>query len=147
MHIIYTNVYIYWRNRTREVWIFKILICLFHRNLRTLIHPPTLNIIHIYHNHAAYYNPWTLRTKTDLHSVSPNMTTLKSGLYSAIFFNHSKHAPHGDSGFKWFESFFRRHTLKTAIATKSDRFKHGYDANAWQIAMRTRHNDTLGPET
>ena len=39
-------------------------------------------------------------TKTFAHDVSSNMSTRKSGFTSAIFFNHSEHAPQGAIGFR-----------------------------------------------
>lgn len=44
------------------------------------------------------YHSWHGVTYTPLQSVSVNVMTLKYGFDSAIFFNHSLHAPHGFSG-------------------------------------------------
>lgn len=56
----------------------------------------------------------TSSMKTPSQAVSVNVMTLKSGFTSAIFFNHSMHAPHGFKGLMQFRSAGTRATTPPA---------------------------------
>lgn len=58
----------------------------------------------------------TSSMNTPWQAASVNVMTLKSGFTSAIFFNHSKHAPHGFKGLRHFKSAGTRATTPPAAA-------------------------------
>ena len=97
-----------------------LIVCSFRdrkyiRSYKLSIYQSTISQVEHYHlvtSDSFYFtHSWHGDTYTPFKSLSVNVITLKCGLLSAIFFNHSLHAPQGLSGFM----SYKYHKLKKML--------------------------------